>query len=249
MTTLLECCLQRRGKWLQSCRVNQALGCIREIGGSLARLFTGTVVEFRQHYFFRTAIYGLAVLCYLFDREDVVWRILRWHTPAEILEAKVLYSAVALLAGLATLSTTYARLRSSTEESTAPPIGNPLFFCGETLFAFSVSFYLSTAGSILAISGILLLNLRVLTYSRLQSQSRLRPIALPAEPTPRRLISVVRGEVGHWGYLVMMIAFALTLSDSLAWTIGGCAFALSFLLNLVTLFPESCRDCFIRPRS
>jgi protein-S-isoprenylcysteine O-methyltransferase Ste14 len=45
-------------------------------------------------------------------------------------------------------------------------------------------------------------------------------------------LGAFRIEAAHWGYFLMMIAFAITLRDSIGWTLAGAAFVFGFFLNI-----------------
>lgn len=201
------------------------------------RVFTASEFESRRHDFLRVAIFGVALLAYQVDRDDIVWRFIHWHSPAERALAQAIFALSALLGAFAITLQTWARAymvpvgRESQGVSAGPyRILRHPFLLGEFLFAVAMGFYLSLLGAILALAGTALLEVRLLGRGRFWVGPPSSDAGYAGSPGPQ-WSSAFRADAAHWGYLLMMIVFTITLRDALAWGLAATAFFAGLALN------------------
>jgi protein-S-isoprenylcysteine O-methyltransferase Ste14/cytochrome c5 len=216
--------------------------------------------ESRQHGQLRLLVFATALLGYLVDRDDIVWRVLHWHSPREAALARLIFGFAALLVGLAASLETWALACSEaaytySAESALLTANGPFrhvrhpLRLGEILFAAGMAFLLSTTGAVIALAGTALINLRLIARDEAKLERRmgnsfrtlcqlvprLVPTLHPRIPSGTRKpkwLWAVRSKASHWGCLLMMVVFSITLRDPLAWILAGAAFLAGFLLNI-----------------
>lgn len=224
------------------------------------RFFNASEFESRHHGSLRIFVFLVAVFAYQVDRDDIVWSILHWHSPRAAALARVIFGFAPLLAGLAaTLGTwahafpeaAYKQSAASGQMVASGPyryVRHPMLLA-EMIFALALGFFLTQLGAAIALIGMAILNVRLMAREEatLESQlgssyralSALVPQFLPslkpriASATDNgQWLGAFRIEAAHWGYFLMMIAFAITLRDSIGWTLAGAAFVFGFFLNI-----------------
>ena len=221
-----------------------------------------TVFEIRHAKWLRLVLFALAVGSYLFDRDDVIWVFAPWHTAPERAVARSIFACAALLVAVAASLRTWAQAYESCDSSyeleakggtwyaNGPfrHVRNP-FAVGDLIFVAGIGFLLSRTGVLVAFVGIALLNLRFVAgrerklgkeYGERWSElCRIVPRFLgslrhriPAKGNEPQWGKAFRVEASYWGYFLMLTAFAASLRDGVAWSLGAAALCVSLLLNL-----------------
>lgn len=209
-----------------------------------------TEFEFRHRGPLNLVQIWLAFQVYIFDRHNIVWSVLPWNTPRGAHLARLAFSFAALLVGAAAAIRTWAtaylgsevvfdlKLHAESLVADGPyrHVRNPLYL-GSFLLSVGFGFLASRAGFfILAVGGaarILRLIGREEENLEQQQGERFREFA---RRVPRLLPSVspripagglephwgeaFRAEAFMWGFLLTIVAFTITLRDSVAWTLG-----------------------------
>jgi hypothetical protein len=212
-----------------------------------------TDFEYRCQLLLHELIVGAALLTYLVDRDDIVWRFIRSGDHVRPLE-RGLFAVVTLLFGLSAYLCTLARANAASERSgesaqnAVPECQGPFYrlrLVGDSLYAL-------TLASLLPLSGFFILvifeSIRLLRLSRREyaltlreSRRELSPSVLMATPsgqtTPLRRptpewAKAFRREAIKWGFFLTMIVFTLTLKDRIAEILIGATIVLWTLLNL-----------------
>jgi protein-S-isoprenylcysteine O-methyltransferase Ste14 len=226
----------------------------------MLRFFDASEFESHHHGSLRILVFALAVLAYQVDRDDIVWSILHWHSPREAALARVIFGFAALLAGLTAALETWTHAFPEAEYENSPASGriiasgpyrymrHPLLLA-EIIFALALGFFLTPIGAAIALIGTAILNIRLMAReeAKLKLQlgisyptlSVLVPQFLPslkpriaATSSKGQWLGAFRIEAAHWGYFLMMVVFAITLRDSIGWTLAGVAFVVGLLLNI-----------------
>jgi hypothetical protein len=184
-------------------------------------------------------IVGAAVLIYLFDRDDVIWRFVKTSpTDARILE-RVLFVVATLLFGVSAWIGTHARARRS-------PI--QIRCLGEFLYALALASLVPLAGSLILIAGEAIRILRLLGRG-------IDPVVQEnGSSSPRSAwAAAFRREILKWGLFLTMVAFTVTLRDRLAEILisaGVILWALWALLNIrLSSMRTSLQLCFADRRA
>lgn len=221
-----------------------------------------TEFEFRHRTVLNLVQIWLAFQLYVIDHTNIVWWLWPWNTPQGRLQARVAFLFAALLIGAAAVIRTWAaaylgsdvvhdlKLHAENLVADGPYryVRNPLYL-GSFLLSIGLGFLASRVGFFILVAGgtarILRLIGREEEYLEQQQGERFREFArsvprlLPAisprvpaagvEPCWRKAF---RAEAPMWGFFVMMIAFTITLRDSVAWTLGLASLVLWLTLRI-----------------
>jgi hypothetical protein len=172
---------------------------------------TATDFECRHQTLLHLLIVGLAVSTYFLTRDDIVWALVRRHSNSAFLERLAFGAGTLMLLSCAVLET-WARAHAQLSASSIPAL-----LAARLLFALVLGLLVPLPGTIVILAGEAVLTVRLLLCDR-ESAPTGRPHADWA--------AAFRQAAAKWGFAASMIAFTLTLRDSIA-EIGG---ALSFLL-------------------
>lgn len=221
-----------------------------------------TELEFRHRALLNLVQIWLAFQVYVLDHSNVVWWLCPRSTPRGALLARLAFFFAAFLLGAAAAIRTWAAaylgsevvhdLRLHTESLVADGpyryVRNPLYL-GSFLLSIGLGFLASRVGFFILVVGgaarILRLIGREEQNSEQQQGERFRKFA---RTLPRLLPSIsprlpaagldpcwgkaFQAEAAMWGFFVMMIAFTITLRDSVAWTLGLASLVLWLTLRI-----------------
>ena len=209
-----------------------------------------TEFEFRHRSLLNLVQIWLAFQVYVLDHSNVVWWLCPWSTPRRALLARLAFLFAALLVGSAAAIRTWAaaylgadvvhdpRLHTDRLVADGPyrHVRNPLYL-GSFLLSLGLGFLASRVGFlILAVGGAVRILRLVGREEESLEQQQGEKVREFARSVPRFLPSIApcfpsagidpcwrkafRAEAPIWGFFVMMIAFTVTLRDSIAWTLG-----------------------------
>ena len=221
-----------------------------------------TVFEYRRQLLLHELIVGAALLTYLIDRDDIVWRYIKTSDHARLLE-HCLFAIATLLFGISACLCTIARAHPSTEGSSGstravnrefPGSFYQLRLFGDFLYALALASLLPLSGFFILIvcEAIRLVRLswRENALPRSETAEIERPLTAPAsmlsaQTTPTRRPQpewgkAFRREALKWGLFLTMIVFTLTLKDRIAEVLIGASVVLWILLNLRLSAVRSC---------
>jgi protein-S-isoprenylcysteine O-methyltransferase Ste14 len=227
-----------------------------------AHQMKATEFEFRHRALLNLVQIWLAFQVYVLDHSNIVWWLCPWSTPRGKLLARLAFLFAALLVGAAAAIRTWAaaylgsdlvhdlRLHTGNLVADGPyrHVRNPLYLgsfllsIGLGLLASRVGFFILVAGGtarILRLIGREEENLEQQQGERFREFARSVPRLLPSI-SPRLPAAGVdpcwgkafRTEASMWGFFVMMIAFTITLRDSVAWTLGLASLVLCLTLRI-----------------
>jgi protein-S-isoprenylcysteine O-methyltransferase Ste14 len=234
--------------------------CIACVLSHSVHQMRATEFEFRHRALLNLVQIWLALQVYVLDHSNIVWWLCPWTTPRGGLLARLAFLFATLLVGAAATIRTWAAaylgsdvvhdLRLHTESLVADGpyrhVRNPLYL-GSLLLSIGLGFLASRVGFFILVAGGAARILRLIGREEenlereqgkrfrefARSVPRLLPSIsprLPAAGLDPRWRQAFRAEASMWGFFVMMIAFTITLRDSVAWTLG-----LSSLLLWLTL--------------
>lgn len=165
--------------------------------------------EYRYQTLLHLLMVGLAVSTYFLTRDDIVWALVRRHSNSAILEQLTFGAGTLLLLSCAVLETwAHAHAVSSI----------PALLTARLLFALVLGLLVPLPGTIVILAGEAFLALRLFLRDRDRNPS--------GRPSDAHWGLAIRQSAAKWGFAASMIAFTLTLRDSIA-ELGG---ALSFLV-------------------
>jgi protein-S-isoprenylcysteine O-methyltransferase Ste14 len=196
-----------------------------------------TKFEYRHRYVILALIYASTYILYGVDRINIVWALGHWNRAHTIpLDAQV-FTFAAIVAGAGVVLWTWARayVPVDSDETTLVEDGpyryvrNPLYLSG-LLLAIGFGFFQSRLGFVLLIPLELIFVCRLIAFEESELQQRYGeaflaycrqvPRLLPTfspwpsdatgEPKWRQAIT---HDLYLWGYVVTLIAFAVTLND------------------------------------
>jgi hypothetical protein len=196
-----------------------------------------TLFEARHALLVHQLIVGLAILTYLFDREDIVWRFVKGTAEPHQLERFLFILAAVFVAAGAALCTWArgrgtAKLASGSDSQRTPQCA---LYLGDMCYAIGLGSLLPVAGFTILVSGDAL---RIFRLIRRESDPANRS-SLPVAPRKLRWSAAVRKEAIKWGILISVIVFSITLVDRQADILVGLSFVLGTLLNTPLLRTSS----------
>jgi hypothetical protein len=221
-----------------------------------------TDFEYRRQLLLHELIVGAALLTYLVDRDNIVWRYIKSSDHAILLE-HWLFAITTLLFGLSACLCTIARAHPSTEGVSGssqavnrefPRSLYQLRLFGDFLYALALASLLPLSGFFILIvcEAIRLVRLfwRESVLTRSETAEIDRPLTAPTStlsaqtnPTGRPQLEwgkAFRREALKWGLLLTMIVFTLILKDRIAEILIGASVVLWILLNLRLSAVRSC---------
>jgi protein-S-isoprenylcysteine O-methyltransferase Ste14 len=196
-----------------------------------------TKFEYRHRYLIFALIYAFTYVSYGVDRLNIVWALGHWRDGRPIALDTQVFTFAAIVAGSGVTLWTWARayLRADTDETSLVEDGpyryvrNPLYL-GSLLLAIGFGFFQSRLGFLLLIPLELTFVYRLIAFEETELRRRyseaflaycravprLLPTFSPAPATGERQAkwhqAIVR-DLYLWGYVVTLIAFAVTLND------------------------------------
>jgi len=237
------------------------------------RMMKASEFESRHPDLLRLLIFGTAVLAYGVDRDDIVWAMLHWHTAKQIAWARVIFGLAAILVAASASLRTWARAYSHPAYGVLPNTGDivaggPFRFMrypwilGDVCFVIGIGALLNRTGLLIAVGGLAVLDLRLLNREETDLEKRLGrrnfhqlcesvPLVWPflsshlAHATYKPVWrGAIRAEFSHWGYFIMLGAFAFTLRDGVAWSLAALSLLIGVSLNLGKLHRTAVRNVF-----
>lgn len=198
--------------------------------------------EYRHQMLLHILLVGAALLAYVFSPDDIVWALVRHHANGRSLERRVFGIGAIMLLGSAALETwaayTQRQLSSGSTRSAQLP-----FRSARLLLAFALGLLLPLPGTILLLSGELILVLRLILRDRatLDARENGSPTAQTSQGVRQAngaWGAAFRAAASKWGLAGSMIVFTLTLQDRIA-EIGAAG---SFILWLILNFRRPSRS-------
>ncbi len=232
------------------------------------RMMKASEFESRHPDLLRLLIFGVAALTYGVDRDDVIWAILHWHTSAEMALARLIFGFAALLVGLAAGLRTWTRAYSRSPYDLRNNTGllaargpycyarHP-WFLGDAIFILGIGVLLNRMGLIVVLVGMAFLDIRLMNREEGDLERKLGgghyrelcKLVPRVVPVFRSRIAAgtggpqwggaLRSEAAHWGYCVMLIVFAITLRDAVAWILAGASLLIWSALNVREIMQHS----------
>jgi protein-S-isoprenylcysteine O-methyltransferase Ste14 len=209
-----------------------------------------TEFEFRHRGPLNLVQLWLAFQVYIFDRHNIVWSVFPWNTPRGALLARLVFCFAVLLVGAAAAIRTWAtaylgsdvvfdlKLHAASLVADGPYrwVRNPLYL-GSLLLSIGLGFLASRLGFLILVAGgaVRILRLVGREEENLEQQQgerfreftrsvpRLLPSIFPRIPAAGlnpHWGQAFRAEAFMWGFFLTMIAFTITLRNSVAWTLG-----------------------------
>jgi hypothetical protein len=211
---------------------------------------SATDFEYRHQTLLHLLVVGLAFLAYAFQRDDIVWALVKHHTIYRTLLERIVFGIGALaVLGSAALETWAQACRfSAADEQRASSARDQtyrrfehLIYVGRLLFAAGIGLLAPISGTVILLVGEVSLVARLLV--RNSNTTDLPALhrdwifpsldgLLPAQSLSARWKYALRKEASKWGLAITMIAFTLTLRDRLAEILAGVSFLLWLALNL-----------------
>ena len=224
----------------------------------MAHPMRATDFEYRHQTLVHLLVVGLAFLAYAFQRDDIVWALVKHHTADRTLVERMVFGVGALeVLGSAALRTWAHARRFSAREIELPWSAREemyrrlqdLIYAGRLLFALGIGLLAPISGAVILWAGEIFLVLRLFVRNR----DRTRRAAchfpfpslrawLPAQPPSSKWMHAMRKEASKWGLAVMMIVFTLTLRDRLAEILAGASFLLWLCWNRSDFRRPTARD-------
>lgn len=196
-----------------------------------------TEFEIRHQRLLHQIVVGLAFSTYLFDRDDIVWSLVKDSGAAKDWE-RALFALATVLIGMAAVLCIRARAQSAptTFASSTRHVGDLLYAVGLGTLAPWLGFVILTGGEAL----------RVFRLSQLEGERRQEERSLwQVTPRPHNWLKAFRLEIIKWEIFLTMIIFTITLQDRIAETLA----VASFLVSLVVNWNESLHGAEAVPRS
>jgi len=197
--------------------------------------------EYRHQTLIHQLIVAAALLTYLFDRDDIVWRFVKDTTTPRILE-RALFIAATIAIAVGTLILTSARAQAKQQARTRVESNStslhPLFL-GDLFYAFGLATLFPLSGFIILVGGEVFRVYRLSQCANHQRQSveqqpppASSPVTRAHENAPGpRWGKAFQKEATKWGVLLTMIVFVITLTDRVAEYMIGASLAVGLLLN------------------
>ncbi len=210
-----------------------------------------TEFEFRHRSLVNLIHVWISFQAYSFDRVNAVWAFVPWNTPRGYFLAHMIFGFAAILIALAASIRTWAAayLRSDVvhdadlhtdivvADGPYRHLRNPLYL-GTLLLSVGLAFLASRIGAVILVGGAALRILRLIGREEadLEKQQgavytefcrrvpRLLPslrARVPGSGLAPQWTQAFRGEAPMWGFFIMMIAFAVTPNDDVAWSLAG----------------------------
>jgi hypothetical protein len=200
-------------------------------------------LEYRHQTLIHQLIVAAALLTYLVDRDDIVWRFVKDTSAPRTFERAlfiVATIAIALGVGFLTWARAYAKPETSTRVASHRPSHRQMFI-GDILYALGLATLFPLSGSIILVGGEILRVCRLREYAnhpsqRIQQQPSPTPVVHAHENKPGPdWGKAFQKEAVKWGILLTMIVFVITLTDKIAEYMIAASFLVGLLLNVPLL--------------
>jgi hypothetical protein len=197
--------------------------------------------ELRHQTLVHQFVVAAALLTYLFDRDDIVWRFVKNSTGPQELE-RVLFIiatvAIAVGAGICTWARVCGKLESVTGVEPHRCLRRPRFL-GDLVYAIGLASLFPLPGFLILVSGEALRVFRLIGRAdnrapNFQQNSWHGPALV--EPAPEKQFGsswamASRKEAVKWGIFLTMIVFVITLQDRPAEYLAAASFLIGLPLN------------------
>jgi hypothetical protein len=219
-----------------------------------------TDFEYRYQTLLHLLVVGLAFLAYAFQRDDIVWALVKHHTIYRTLLERIVFGigALEVLCSAALQTWAQAYRFSAADAQVASPTGDEtyrrledLIYVGRLLFASGIGLLAPISGTVILLVGEVSLVARL--FVRNSNPTNLHALhrdwifpwfhrLLPAQSLSANWKYALRREASKWGLAITMIAFTLTLRDRVAEILAGASFFLWLALNLSDFRRPSASD-------
>jgi len=205
-----------------------------------------TDFEYRHQLFLHELIVGAAVLTYLIDPDDIVWRFIKNSGPNVRTLERSAFAVATLLFGISAWICTRARAYQEVERAAQSAelaaaqrsrSLDHLSYSGEFLFAIALGSLLPLTGFFILVVGEAIRLFRLFRRDRASdtpARSNMPSItsgqAVAKEFRPK-WATAFRREAIKWGLFLTMIVFTFTLKDRVAEALIGVSVVLWVLLN------------------
>jgi hypothetical protein len=197
--------------------------------------------EYRHQTLIHQSVVAVALVTYLFDREDIVWRFVKDSAAPRPLE-RALFIAATIAIAVGAWILTWSRANGNPESSAR--VGSYRFprrsqSLGDLLYALGLATLFPLSGFVILVGGEIFRVYRLNEYANHSSQSvEWQPSRAPT-PVARthendsvpRWAKAFRKEAVKWGVFLTMIVFVITLTDRLAEYLIAASFLVGILLN------------------
>jgi protein-S-isoprenylcysteine O-methyltransferase Ste14 len=192
-----------------------------------------TDFECRHQTLLHLLLVGVAVSLYFFDRDDIVWALVRHHSNSALLEQATFGAGTLMLLGCAVLET-WASAYAPSASSVGPLLtcdGPYRYFqypllVSRLLFALVLGLLVPLPGTVVIVGGEAFLVSRL--FARVQPRA-------PVRGAHARWGQAFRWTAAKWGFLASMMVFTWTRQDRIAEIGGGLSFLVWFALNFPRL--------------
>jgi len=205
---------------------------------------SATAFECRHQLLLHELIVGGALLTYLVDADDVIWRFIKTSGTDVRLRERSLFAVATILLGVSAWLCTWARAHSQLEwaeqairlDPVAPRFpALRLRYRGELLYAIALASLVPLSGACMLIAGeairLYRLERGAVASEDTASRSLLDSAAVALKPG-RSWAAGFRREAVKWGLFLTMIVFTLTLRDRVAEVLIAATVLTWGLLNL-----------------
>ena len=226
----------------------------------MGRTIRATDFEYRHQTLLHLLVVGVAFLTYAFQRDDIVWALVKHHTIYRTLLERIVFGigALEVLCSAALQTWAHACRFSAADMQVCSPVRDetcrPLedwIYVGRLLFASGIGLLAPISGTVILVVGEVSLVTRL--FARKSNTTNLQALhrhwifpsrhrLLPAQSLSARWKHSLRKEASKWGLAITMIAFTLTLRDRLAEILAGASFLLWLALNLSDFLRPSAPD-------
>ena len=170
--------------------------------------------EYRHPVMLHQAIVVLAFGTYLFQRDDIVWQLVRdAGPPLDVTLERAAFAVATLLVGASAILCTWHQGHR---------------YLGELLYAVGLASLAPGSGFLILVGGEALRLYRLSARERMSGQSVIAPEGVPAPSAPAGW----RESFVKWGIFATMVAFTITLQDRLAEALAGLVFVMSITFNV-----------------
>lgn len=192
-------------------------------------MMNATEFEFRHQTLVHQLIVGAAVLTYLIDADDIVWRFVKDSATPHPFE-RLVFIVATLFIAVGAVVCTRARVHASPSTSVQPR------YIGDLLYAVGLASLVPLSGFVVLVVGEALRIVRLVLRERAHAWN----LQHPSLEVRRTWAHAIRREIVKWGILVTMIVFVITLQDRQADVLVVLSFLLGMLLNtrLFTQVPQ-----------
>lgn len=197
-----------------------------------------TDFEHRHQTLVHQLLVAAAVLTYLLDREDVVWRFVKDSPAPHSLERLVFLVATMFVATGAVICTRARAFRAAIL-STNVALRASLYrrqYLGEIFFSIGLGTLVPLSGFLILVFGDALRVFRLIRRMSVVPQDPVSPAGLllansPTTSSKRAWLLAFRREAVKWGIFLTMVVFTTTQKDSHADILAAASFLVGLSLN------------------